>query len=129
MTHPPRYIDEDSNEDTYFLYSDTGTTVGIVPVPAGATAASLVERLRVLTGRACGRLGWIDRPGVCHSLDVKLARVESAIAAGEAAAARGELTAFANELDAQHGPQPGKAVSDEAHALLSLNAAYLLARL
>jgi hypothetical protein len=127
--HPPRYIDEDGNEDTYFIYSDTGTTVGIVPVPPGATAASLAARLRALASRACGSLGWISQPGVCHSLDVKLAHVQSALSAGQAAAARGDLTAFANELDAQHGPQPGKAVGDEAHALLALNAAYLLARL
>jgi hypothetical protein len=127
--HPPRYVDEDSNEDSYFIYSDTGTTVGVVPVPAGATAASLAARLRALSSRACGRLGWISQPGVCHSLDVKLAHVESALLDGQTTVARNELAAFVNELDAQRGSQPGKAVSDEAHALLALNAAYLLAQL
>jgi hypothetical protein len=127
--HPPRYVDEDDSEDSYFVYSDTGTTVGIVPVPASATPASLAARLRALTSRACGRLGWISRAGVCQSLDVKLAHAQSALASGEMTVARNELGAFLDELDAQHGPQPGKAVSDEAYALLSLNAAFLRSRL
>jgi hypothetical protein len=127
--HPPRYIDGDSDEDPYFIYSDTGTTVGIVPVPPGATPASLADRLRALAARACGQLGWISKPGVCHSLDAKLANAQGAIGSGQATAAQNELSAFANELDAQHGSQPGKAVSDEAHALLAPNAAYLRARL
>jgi hypothetical protein len=127
--HPPRYIDEDATEDSYFTYSDTGTTVGAVPVPAGATAASLATRLRALSNRACGPLGWIGQPGVCHSLDVKLAHVQDALADGQTNVARNELTAFLNELDAQHGTRAGKTVGDEAYALLALNAAYLLAHL
>ena len=127
--HPPRYRDEDDSEDSYFVYSDTGTTVGIVPVPTGATPASLATRLRALAERACAPLGWIGNPGVCQSLDVKLAHVQSALASGETTVARNVLRAFVDELEAQHGPQPGKAVSDEAHALLALNAAFLLARL
>jgi hypothetical protein len=126
--HPPRYRDEDDGEDSYFVFSDTGSTVGIVPVPSVAPRA-LAARLRALTTRACGGLGWISRPGVCQSLDVKLAHAQAALAAGQTTVARNELAAFVNELDAQHGPQPGKAVSDEAHALLALNAAFLLARL
>jgi hypothetical protein len=126
--HPPRYRDEDGGEDGYFVYSDTGTTVGIVAVPTNATPAALTTRLRALANRVCGRLGWIDRPGICQSLDAKLAHVQDALASGQATVARNELTAFVAELDAQHGPQPGKAVSDEAHALLALNAAFLLSR-
>lgn len=127
--HPPRYIDGDSDEDPYFIYGDTGTTVGLVSVPVDATPASLAARLHVLTGRACGALGWIGKPGICRSLDEKLANAEVAIAGGQSTAARNELAAFGNELDAQHGSQPGKAISDEAYALLALNAAYLRARL
>lgn len=126
--HPPRYRDEDDSEDSYFVYSDTGTTVGIVPVPTSSTAASLATRLRGLAARACG-LGWIRNPGICQSLDVKLAHVQSALASDETNVARNLIGAFVDELEAQHGPQPGKAVSDEAHALLALNAAFLLARL
>jgi hypothetical protein len=127
--HPPRYVDEDNSEDSYFVYSDTGRTVGIVPMPTGATPAALAARLRALATTACGQLAWIDRPGVCRSLDVKLAHAEAAIVSGQATVARDELGAFVAELDAQHGPHPGKAVSDEAHALLALNAAFLLSRL
>jgi hypothetical protein len=129
QAHPPRYVDEDDSEDSYFVYSDTGRTVGVVPVPDGATPATLAARLHSLTVRACGRLQWIDKPGVCQSLDVKLVHVEAALASGQAAVAGNELGAFVDELDAQHGPQPGKAVSDQAHALLALNAALLRARL
>jgi hypothetical protein len=128
QAHPPRYRDEDGGEDSYFVFSDTGTTVGIVPVPSVAPSA-LAARLRALTTRACGRLGWISRPGVCQSLDVKLTHAQTAIAAGQTAVARNVLAAFVDELDAQHGPQPGKAVSDEAHALLAVNAAFLRGRL
>jgi hypothetical protein len=127
--HPPRYVDEDDSEDSYFAYSDTGRTVGIVPMPTVATPAALAARLRALAGDACGWLGWISREGVCQSLDVKLAHVQAAVASGQVTVARGELGAFVAELDAQRGPQPGKAVSDEAHALLALNAAFLLSRL
>jgi hypothetical protein len=127
--HPPRYRDEDDSEDSYFVYSDTGRTVGIVPTPAVATPTALAARLHALAATACGRLGWISRQGVCQSLDVKLTHVQAAIDSGQTTVARDELAAFVAELDAQHGPQPGKAVSDEAHALLALNAAFLRSRL
>ena len=126
VANPPVYDDE-ASRDYYFTYSDTGTTVGIVPVPPGATTGSLTARLRALLGRACGDLGWITQDGVCQSLDVKLQQAQEAIAAEQGTTARAALAAFANELDAQHGPQPGKHVNAAAHALLSLNAAYLLA--
>ncbi|HET7187906.1 MAG TPA: hypothetical protein VFI52_07115 [Gemmatimonadaceae bacterium] len=127
VANPPVYDDE-ASRDYYFTYSDTGTTVGIVPVPPGATTAALTARLRAFLGRACGDLGWITQEGVCQSLDVKLQQAQDALAAEQGTAARAALAAFANELDAQHGPQPGKHVNAAAHALLSLNAAYLLAR-
>jgi hypothetical protein len=129
VSHPPRFRDEDGTDDPYFIFGDSGTTVGIVPVPAGSTPASLAGRLLGLTRRTCGRLGWISKPGVCQSLAVKLVHAQAALVAGDVTVGRSELRAFVNELDAQHGPQPGKAVSDEAHALLSVNAAYLLNRL
>lgn len=128
VANPPVYDDE-IGRDYYFTYSDTGTTVGIVPVPTGATSASLITRLRALLGRSCSDLGWITQDGVCHSLDVKLQSAQDAIAAGQSASARAALAAFANELEAQHGPQAGKHVSDEAYALLSVNTAFLAARL
>jgi hypothetical protein len=105
-----------------------GVTVGIVPIPAGATVASLTNRLRTLLGRTCGDLGWINQNGVCHSLDVKLLHATEALAAAATGKARIEIEAFVHELDAQHGEQPGKHVSVAAYALLRPNAVYLLAR-
>jgi hypothetical protein len=74
-------------------------------------------------------LGWITQQGVCHSLDVKLAGALRALSSKSPNVARTELTAFVNELDAQHGSQPGKHVSHDAYALLRPNAVYLLGRL
>jgi hypothetical protein len=126
--HPPIEVD-DAEEEPFLHYSDSGTTVGLVPAPSGASAAGLASRLVALLGRACTDLGWIDQPGVCHSLEVKLANAQDAIAAGQAERARGAITAFTNELDGQHGEEPGKHVNDSAYALLSANASYLLSRL
>jgi hypothetical protein len=128
MAHPAD-ITDDPNRDDVFVFSDTGTTVGIVRVPASATAASLTARLLELLRRSCGTLGWIDQPGVCNSIEVKLTHVQDALAASKAESALGELRALAAELDAQHGDGPGKHVSDEAYALLRPNVTFLLGRL
>jgi hypothetical protein len=128
LAHPSD-IDDDANRDDTFAFSDTGTTVGLVPIPGTATSASLTSRLRSLTARACGQLGWITQQGVCHSLDVKLAGALRALSSRSPNVARNELTAFVNELDAQHGSQPGKHVGDDAYALLRPNAIYVLGRL
>lgn len=128
---PPRQTDDPDREppvSPMLQRSIRGTTVGIVPVPAGATPAALTTRLRDLLGHACGDLGWITQQGVCQSLDVKLGHAQEAFAAGQSATARNELTAFLNELDAQHGAEPGKHVSDAAYALLAANARYLIGR-
>lgn len=130
QTNPPVYSDDEGPpRDNNIAFSDSGVTVGVVAIPTGATTASLSTRLRSLLGRTCTELGWITNHGVCHSLDVKLANAEQALAAGNRTAARGALTAFANELDAQHGEAPGKHVNDTAYALLSANATFLIARL
>jgi hypothetical protein len=42
---------------------------------------------------------------------------------------RGQLQAFLDELEAQHGDQPGQHVTTSAYALLRSNALYLLSRL
>lgn len=128
MAHPVD-IDDDPNRDDVFVFSDTGTTVGIVPVPKGATPASLTRRLVSLLGRSCGSLRWIDQPGVCHGIEVKLRHAQDALATGKVESARGELRALAGELEAQHGTEPGKHVSGQAYALLHPNVIFLLGRL
>ena len=125
----PSYDEEPPTRDFYLEFSDSGLTVGVVPVPSGASPVTLTTRLRLLLGRSCGDLGWISQAGVCHSLDAKLAHAEEALASGQTTVARETLTAFVNEVDAQHGPEPGKHVSDAAHALLAANAVYILSRL
>jgi hypothetical protein len=89
----------------------SGSTVGIVPPPAGG-ADALAGRLGQLVAQAC-ELGWIDNPGVCNSLRVK------------AVADAGGLNAMLHELDAQRG----KHVSEAAYSLLAVNARYLLEKL
>ncbi len=130
-TPPPQTDDPDGEPEVNPMLqrSIRGTTVGVAPVPYGATAASLTARLRTLLDRSCGALHWISPAGVCHSLDVKLVHAMEALGAGQIATAREQLTAFMNELDAQHGPHPGKHVGDAAHALLLPNASYILSKL
>jgi hypothetical protein len=128
LAHPSD-IDDDPKRDATLAFSDTGTTVGLVRVPAGATPASLTTRLRSLVAGACGQLGWITQPHVCHSLDVRLSGVLRALSSKSPDVARTELTAFVNELDAQRDSQPEKHVGDDAYALLRPNAVYLLGRL
>jgi len=107
--------------------SFTGLTIGIesVDIPA---ASGLLARLRGLVTRSCG-LHWVTTEGVCHSLEVKLDQAQASLERGNAAAARAQLEAFLNELDAQHGPEPGKHVTDNGFWLLKINAAYVVSRL
>ena len=128
MAHPADIDDNPDRDDTY-AFSDTGTTVGLVPLPADATPFSLTVRLGELLERSCGSLGWIDQVGVCNSLRVKIQHAREALATGSVESARGDLRALAAELDAQHGEPAGKHVSDEAYALLQPNIACLLGRL
>lgn len=130
-TPPPQTDDPDGEPEVSPMLqrSIRGTTVGVAPLPQNATAASLTVRLRALLGRSCGELHWISQAGVCHSLDVKLIHAAEALDAGQTAAAREQLRAFMNELDAQHGPQPGKHVNDAAYALLEPNVSYILSKL
>lgn len=75
-------------------------------------------------GRACG-LGWVQEPGICNSLGVKLKHAQAALLAGGTQAGRAGLEAFRNELAAQRG----KHVGELAFQLLDLNAGFILARL
>lgn len=106
-----------------------GQTIGVVAPPADTSPSSLIARLGDRTGRVCGDLGWITNDGVCQSLSAKLANAATSIAAGRGVAAVGDLTSFVQELEAQHGPEPGKHVNDSAYWLLKVNAEFLLARL
>lgn len=127
MANPP-VADDEPARDEYLTYSDTGTTVGVVAVPTGATAASLTGRLRSLLHRSCSDLRWIASPRICGGLDAKLSNASKALVTGQARSARQEVEAFLEELEAQQRTAPGKHVGASAYALLAPNARYLLTR-
>jgi len=74
-------------------------------------------------------LGWISNPGICNSLRVKLEQASRALERGNNEAAVGLLQAFLNELEAQHGDEPGKHVNDNAYWLLKVNVEFILERM
>jgi hypothetical protein len=121
--------DEEPVRDRMLERSVSGTTVGIVPPPPGATPASLAARARPLLDRSCGDLGWITHTGVCNSLTSKLESARKALEKGDTAAARSNLRDFLDELEAQHGSEPGKHVRTAAYALLRPNIEYILQQL
>lgn len=101
---------------------------GIAPERFANPNAAL-SLVREDLGHVCGELGWITDHGICRSLEAKLEAAARSLQRGNARSARGQLQSFLNELDAQHGPEPGKHVGASAYALLSANVAYLLERL
>jgi hypothetical protein len=113
-----------------------GTRGSWAPVPAvvpgrpreALAGVSALDSIRFDLDTAC-ELGWIDTPGICNSIRVKLAAAARSWARGEAAVARNQLHALLAELEAQHGPEPGKHVNDNAYWLLKTNVEYLLAHL
>lgn len=131
---PPPLTAADTNpvvrpSDPLVESSIRGSTLGVVPKPADSSPEGLILRLRALVDTSCADLGWITNRGVCNSLRGKLERASASLAGGRREAAAGQLRAFVQELEAQHGPQPGKHVSDNAYWLLKVNAEYVLALL
>src|SRR2546425_2665768 len=114
--------------DAILANSVPGLTVGVEPFPADLSPASLLARLRGLADQSCA-LGWITKSGVCHSLQVKLDATAASLARGDPESAKGQLGAFLGELEAQHGPEPGKHVTDNAYWMLKVNAEFLRGRL
>jgi hypothetical protein len=88
---------------------------------------ALVERLGHVAAQACS-LEWVTNEGVCRSLQAKTDAAARSIER-DADAARRQISAFIAELDAQHGPEPGKHVNDNAYWLLRINAEYILAQM
>lgn len=120
-----------------FVRSVQGITGGWKAVPAVVPTrdpavfedpAGGLDLLRDDLRTVCGDLSWISNQGVCRSLQAKLDAAARSVERGRTESARGELRAFIQELDAQHGPEPGKHVNDNAYALMRTNAAYLLER-
>lgn len=121
--------DEELPRDQALQRSVPGTIVGIGPGPSAMSPIDLVSRLTLFLNRSCGELAWIDNRGVCQSLGAKLNAARASISANDRSATQGQLKALLNELEAQHGDQPGQHVTTSAYALLRSNALYLLSRL
>ena len=99
------------DEDPLLTLSVPVHTVGIDPLPPGATPGSLTTRLEGLTAQACA-LGWITQASLCNTLR------------GHLTAQPSRLAAFQNDLAAGH--TPGGPVTDNAYWLLKVNADYIL---
>lgn len=95
--------------------------------PSVATPAEMLgDWLSADLAAACGELGWIDHQGTCNSLRTKLDQAARSLERGRATAALGQLRSFLLELEAQHGPEPGKHVTDYAYWLLRVSGEHLL---
>ena len=106
-------------------------TPAVAPTIDPSSVTDPVSGIRVFLtdlGQACN-LNWISNPGVCNSLRVKLEQAGRALERGNNEAATGQLQAFLNELEAQHGDEPGKHVNDNAYWLLKVNVKFILERM
>ncbi len=74
--------------------------------------------------RACA-LDWINKYGICVSLEAKLAAALDSVARADLTSANGQIGAFVNELDAQWD----KSVNSQAYELLRADALYVLGHL
>ncbi len=129
---PPTYDDTKpwvfKKAPSIWTNSVRGFTVGIAPLPGNLHAAQLAQRLTDLGSESC-ELGWIRQQGVCTSLRAKFDSARQAVEGNNTDVAIGELRDALAELEAQHGSEPGKHVSDSGYWLLRINAEYLLKRL
>ncbi len=100
----------------------------VAPIRAPDSMDEPGEVIAALQGdlaRSC-ELGWIANRGICNSLRGKLDHAAGSLERGQSGAGRGQLGSFLAELEAQHGPEPGKHVSDAAYWLLKTNGERLL---
>jgi len=119
-------LDPDSIPDPPTIWENgaKGVTLGVIPLPPGSTASSLSARLPALLARTCD-LGWVDSPGICNSLQVKLDAATRSLARGNTTAARNELNAFVKEVRAQKS----KHISTDGATLLTQAAQAVIRRL
>jgi hypothetical protein len=108
--------------DVLATHSRTGTTIGVVPMPAGTTPQSLTLRLKSYLDVLCAPGGVIANASTCTSFQSKLTQAAKAIVAHDNNAASLILGAFQNELKAQRG----KSVSETVYWLLVSNAELIL---
>lgn len=88
------------------------------------TTVTDINGLIAETKRMC-ELGWINKPGICNSLNSKLKAAQAAIERGQLNAAKNQLEAFINELESQNG----KAIGQQAFDVLKADALYVIQHL
>ena len=134
-TSDPMPDNEEAGEVVEGLSGLTGGWWALTTVVPARDPASLENPSQTFAAviadlsQVCGPLGWITNAGVCNSLRVKLDQAVHASAAGDVDGARSLLQSFLDELDAQHGAEPGKHVTDNAYFLLKTNVEFLLTQL
>ncbi len=104
------------------------TALVLAPMRAAAlvaTPAATILHLQSDLWLLCTPMGIMTAPGICRSLEAKLAAAGDAVARGNLNAARGAAGAVARELEAQRGKQ----VPELAFALLSFYAQRLTEQL
>jgi hypothetical protein len=91
---------------------------------ASFTLIATLESLQGTTTRLCAE-GYVTKPGICNSLQQKLAAARAARDRGQVQTAINILKALQHEVDAQ----VGKAIKPEGAILLLMDSAYIIERL
>jgi hypothetical protein len=103
-----------------------GNTVGIEPMPSGATVDDLMARIGQLTDTACSALGWIGDAGVCATLMSHVEAARGGLAQGNGVIAQAAFADLLAELDFQHDTTDTLPVGANAYWLLRVNAEFVL---
>jgi hypothetical protein len=95
-------------------------------VDASVTFDVTIDLVGLLAAQArlCD-LDWINKLGICNSLEAKLLAAQASQARGDLGAAANELGAYVHELEAQWN----KAINPRAYELLLVDVQYVLAHL
>ena len=83
-----------------------------------------VVGLLAAQARIC-ELDWINKFGICNSLEAKLLAAQASMERGDLVSAANQLVAYVHELDAQWN----KAINPQAYELLLIDVQYVLAHL
>ncbi len=129
-----RYESPAYNDSLPWLYKEApsfwensvgGFTVGLEPVPPNPDLGDQINRLRQLTTRACGELGWISSSTLCTTLSNELAQATQASAQGDLISARNQVNSFTADLRSQHNANATLPVNHAAYALLVPSAQFV----
>lgn len=105
-------------------YITAGLTIAPVAPPIKLDPAAFLTMIMGYLNQATTQ-GWVTQAALLQSLQSKLAAAAQDLQNGNTNPAKGVLGAFINEVDAQSG----KALTNEAAALLKINVQYLITNL